>query len=145
MYIAVHISSARDSCGRSVAKFAVTVGAPAPTAPQLHIHVANRFLSRARGLLWRAPLPPGHLMYFPNCRSVHTFGMRYALTIIFVDRTGHTVRIDRRVAPNRIAICWEAYAVCETTWTPEEDAADVDLTLLQLSLTQVQVRSKTRR
>ena len=84
-------------------------------------------------------------MYFPNCRSVHTFGMRYALTIIFVDRTGHTVRIDRRVAPNRIAICWEAYAVCETTWTPEEDAADVDLTLLQLSLAQVQVRSKTRR
>ena len=145
MYIPVHISRARDSCGRSVAKFAVTVGAPASAAPQLHIHVANRFLSRARGLLWRAPLPVGHFMYFPNCRSVHTFGMRYALTIIFVDRNGHAVRIDRKVVPNRIVICWEASAVCETTWTLEEDAADVDLTLLQSSLAQVRARSKTRR
>jgi len=42
-------------------------------------------------------------------------------------------------------ICWEASAVCETTWTLEEDAADVDLTLLQSSLAQVQARSKTRR
>jgi len=62
-----------------------------------------------------------------------------------VDRNGHAVRIDRKVVPNRIVICWEASAVCETTWTLEEDAADVDLTLLQSSLAQVQARSKTRR
>jgi hypothetical protein len=55
------------------------------------------------------------------------------------------VRIDRKVVPNRIVICWEASAVCETTWTPAEDAANVDLTLLQSSLAQVQVRSKTPR
>jgi uncharacterized membrane protein (UPF0127 family) len=121
------------------------VYAPAPAALQLHIHVADRFLSRARGLLWRAPLPPGHFMYFPKCRSVHTFGMRYALTIIFVNRMGHAVRIDRKVVPNRIVICWEASAVCETTWASKGDAADVDLTLLQSSLAQVQVRSKTPR
>jgi uncharacterized membrane protein (UPF0127 family) len=121
------------------------VGAPAPATPQLHIHVADRFLIRARGLLWRAPLPLGHFMYFPNCRSVHTFGMRYALTIIFVDRTGHTVHIDRKVVPNRIAICWKASGVCETTWTREEDAVDVDLNLLQSSLAQVQVRNQTPR
>ena len=145
MYIPVHILSARYPCGRSVAEFAVTAGPPAPTAQHLHVHVANCFLSRARGLLWRAPLPLGHYMYFPNCRSVHTFGMRYALTIIFVDGQGQPVRIDRKVVPNRIVICWEASAVCETTWTPAEDAADVDITLLQSSLAQVQARSKTPR
>jgi uncharacterized membrane protein (UPF0127 family) len=145
MYIPVHILSARYPCGRSVAEFKVMVWAPAPAAPQLHIHVADRFLMRARGLLWRTPLPLGHYMYIPNCRSVHTFGMRYALTIIFVDGQGHAVRIDRKVVPNRIVICWEASAVCETTWTPAEDAAVVDLTLLQSSLAQVQVRSKTPR
>jgi uncharacterized membrane protein (UPF0127 family) len=141
----MHIPSARDSCGRSVAELAVMARAPAPAAPPLYIHVADRFLSRARGLLWHAPLAPGHFMYFPECRSVHTFGMHYALTIIFVDGQGHAVRIDRKVVPNRIVICWEASAVCETTWAPEGDAADFDLTLLQSSLAQVQVRSKTPR
>ena len=71
--------------------------------------------------------------------------MRYALTIIFMDGQGQPVRIDRKVVPNRIVICWEASAVCETTWSPAEDAADIDLTLLQSSLAQVQVRSKTPR
>ena len=123
----------------------MTVRSHTLVAQQLHIEVANNFFKRARGLLLRAPLPEGHLMYFPNCRSVHTFGMRYALTIIFVDQTGRAMRIDQKVVPNRVVTCWNASAVCEMTWTQNQDAPVVDLTLLQWSLARVQARSKTRR
>ncbi len=123
----------------------MTVWPRAPGAQQLHIHVANTFFKRTRGLLLRGPLPPGHLMYFPNCRSVHTFGMRYALTIIFVDHAGRAVRIDRKVVPNRIVTCWAASAVCEMTWMQDQNATVVDLTLLQWSLARLPARSKTQR
>jgi uncharacterized protein len=47
------------------------------------------------------------------CRSVHTFGMRFALDLIWLDRAGHLVRVDAAVPPRRFRTCLRARSVIE--------------------------------
>jgi len=96
------------------------------------VRIASNFIERARGLLFSDPQPRGHLLYFPNCRAVHTFGMRYPLTVIFFDEENHVLRVVQKVNPNRIITCLRARAVCETTWRP--DTSDEVLDVIQLEM-----------
>ncbi len=87
------------------------------------LKICRRFLDRARGLLWRAPLSArrGQALLIPKCNSVHTFFMGYPLTVIFLDRDRRIVKICRRVKPWRIAFSPSARYVIEcavgTAWT----------------------------
>jgi uncharacterized protein len=74
------------------------------------IRVARGFFARTRGLAFA---PPGAPLEIPGCRSVHTFGMRYALDLIWIDADRRVVRIDRDVAPRRFRGCRKARAVVE--------------------------------
>ena len=56
----------------------------------------------------------GVALHLPRCRSVHTFGMRFALDIAFLDQRGRTIRIERNVQPNRVLLCRAARSVLET-------------------------------
>jgi uncharacterized protein len=51
---------------------------------------------------------------FPRCRSVHTFGMRFPIDVVFLDRWGWPVELRRAVKPQRIVSCRSAAAVIET-------------------------------
>ncbi|MGZ5295243.1 MAG: DUF192 domain-containing protein, partial [Actinomycetota bacterium] len=53
---------------------------------------------RMRGLRDRGLLPPDHAMLFPRCRSVHTFGMRFPITVVFLDARRRVVAV-RRMRP----------------------------------------------
>ena len=44
---------------------------------------------------------PGLLL--PRCASVHTFGMRFPLDLVFLDRAGRPVSFRRAVPPRRFA------------------------------------------
>jgi uncharacterized protein YjbJ (UPF0337 family) len=55
---------------------------------------------------------PGLLI--PRCASVHTFGMRFALDVVFLDRSGRALREVRGVPPWRVVTCRGADAVLET-------------------------------
>lgn len=48
------------------------------------------------------------------CRSIHTFGMRFALDLIWLDGAGRVVRVDPDVAPRRFRTCLRARSVIET-------------------------------
>ncbi len=53
--------------------------------------LANRWLTRLRGMLARpAPLPGEGLLLSP-CRSIHMYGMRYPLDVAFLDDRGGVV------------------------------------------------------
>jgi uncharacterized protein len=72
---------------------------------------------RAR-LLGLAGLPedalePGEGLLLPRCRSVHTFGMRFALRVVFLDRDGRVVAERERVPPWRVVGCRRANSVLE--------------------------------
>jgi uncharacterized membrane protein (UPF0127 family) len=70
--------------------------------------------ARRRGLALLDALDPSHGLHIPQTPSVHTFGMRFALDLIWLDGQGHTVRVDRDVSPRRMRLCLRARSVVET-------------------------------
>jgi hypothetical protein len=76
------------------------------------VRVASSPTERLRGIALRRA-PPGEGLLIPGCRSVHTFGMRFALDLFWLDGEGDLVRLDRAVAPRRIRSCRDASAVLE--------------------------------
>ena len=64
--------------------------------------VLTGFFERMRGLLWRDGLPEGDVYVFPHCGSVHTFGMRFAIDVVFLDRDGRVLSIRENVRPGRM-------------------------------------------
>src|SRR5689334_15117914 len=54
---------------------------------------------------------PGLLI--PGCRSVHTFGMRFALDLVFLDLGLRTVALRRAVPPRRLVFESRAQVVLE--------------------------------
>jgi len=75
--------------------------------------VATGFRSRLLGLalLGRERAGPGLLI--PRCRSVHTFGMRFPIDIVFLDSAGREIRRLEAVPPFRTAFEPRAAAVLE--------------------------------
>jgi uncharacterized protein len=81
------------------------------------VRVARKFRTRLLGLAFVRE-PPAHALLFPDCRSVHTFGMRFPLDIAFLDERGRPVRVERNVRPGRVLFCRGASAVLETPASP---------------------------
>jgi uncharacterized membrane protein (UPF0127 family) len=65
--------------------------------------------SRARGLAFD---DEPRVLLLERCRSVHTFGMRYALDLYWL-RGERIVRVDRDVGPGQVRTCLRAKAVLE--------------------------------
>jgi len=48
------------------------------------------------------------------CNSVHTFGMRYAIDVIFLDKKNRVIRMVQELRPNRLSpVVWKARSVLE--------------------------------
>jgi uncharacterized membrane protein (UPF0127 family) len=69
----------------------------------LRVWRAEGAWERARGLLGRKPLDTQEALLLEPCWLVHTFGMRYALDLAFVDRKGRIRKLAYGVRPGRIA------------------------------------------
>jgi uncharacterized membrane protein (UPF0127 family) len=87
----------------------------------MEIRVADTPWRRLRGLLGHRAPPPFALRIEP-CRSVHTFGMRFALDLHWLDADGRTIRVDRAVGPGRVRCCRAARAVLEVPSLSSSDA-----------------------
>jgi uncharacterized membrane protein (UPF0127 family) len=77
------------------------------------IAVADRASARLAGLAGMRALPPRTALLIPACRSVHTFGMRFALDLIWLDDDGAIVDVMGAVGPGRIVRVAYARAVIE--------------------------------
>ena len=75
--------------------------------------VAATRRQRTLGLARLDSLPPGSALHIPRCRSVHTFGMRFALDLVWLDERGRAVRVDRDLGPRRLRTCLAARSVVE--------------------------------
>jgi uncharacterized protein len=75
-----------------------------------------RGLGRLIGLALRRDR--GVALLLPRCRSVHTFGMRFALDLVWLDGAGEVVRVDRGVPPWRVRSCRCARSVLEVSAGP---------------------------
>src|SRR3954468_10165900 len=87
------------------------------------VHEATTVRARLLGLaLMRKPPPPGHVLLIPNCRSVHTFGMRFPIDVAFLDERGRPIRLERNVPPRRVVSELSAFAVLERASPPPPPA-----------------------
>jgi uncharacterized protein len=77
------------------------------------VPVANTRRTRLLGLALLDREAAGAGLLIPDCRSVHTFGMRFDLDLVFLDGLGKVVELRRGVRPGRIATCRQADAVLE--------------------------------
>jgi uncharacterized membrane protein (UPF0127 family) len=80
----------------------------------LVIHLASGYGERRRGLAKMDPMPTDHALRIPRTNSVHTFGMRFALDLVWLGRGGRVVRIDHDVPSGRFKLCVRARSVVET-------------------------------
>lgn len=75
--------------------------------------VARGFHSRLVGWIGRRRLPADAGLCLVPCRAIHTFGMRFAIDAVFVDRRLRIVRCVADLPPRRIAGDVRAFAVIE--------------------------------
>jgi uncharacterized membrane protein (UPF0127 family) len=90
-------------------------GLPVADLPNgLRMIEARTRRSRRRGLSRLDSLPREVALHIPGTPSVHTFGMRFPLDLIWLRKDGTVSRIDRNVGPRRITFCPSARSVIET-------------------------------
>jgi uncharacterized membrane protein (UPF0127 family) len=66
------------------------------------VEVADDWWRRLRGLLGRPPLRPGEGLLISPCRSVHMYGMKFGLDVVFLARDGRVVGLYEALAPGRL-------------------------------------------
>jgi len=77
------------------------------------VPVATTVISRLLGLALLSRERAAAGLLIPRCRSVHTFGMRFRLDLLFLDERRRVVEIRRHVPRARIIRSTGASAVLE--------------------------------
>ncbi len=75
--------------------------------------VAETFAARLRGLLGRRSLGDGEGLLIRRESSVHTFFMRFAIDVVFLDSELRVLRVDANVGAWRLRACRGARSVLE--------------------------------
>lgn len=78
-----------------------------------HLKVANTGAKRNKGLLGRKELGAGEGLWIVPCESVHTFFMKFAIDLVYLDRKNQIVKVRNNVRPWRISACLPAHSVLE--------------------------------
>jgi uncharacterized membrane protein (UPF0127 family) len=78
---------------------------PCPSPYTINVRRADGFFSRLAGLLFVAPLQPDQGLLLVPCAAVHTAFMRYAIDVVFLDRSGTIRKIVTRLEPWHMASC----------------------------------------
>ena len=60
--------------------------------------------ARAKGLLGRCGLQPGHALLLEPAYQIHTFGMRFPIDVVFVDDSWRVVRVIHCMKPWRVTL-----------------------------------------
>ena len=81
----------------------------------LAVSIETAFDSRSRraGLLGRAAFAAGTVLAIAPSSAVHTFGMRFPIDVLFIDRRGRVIKRVLGLKPGRLAGAFTAFAVLE--------------------------------
>jgi uncharacterized membrane protein (UPF0127 family) len=66
-----------------------------------HCTVAKSLLTRIRGLLGRTGLEEGEGLFIDPCPSIHMFGMKFPLDVIFVTKENVVTDFVEDIAPGK--------------------------------------------
>jgi uncharacterized membrane protein (UPF0127 family) len=77
------------------------------------VEVAGHGAKRRKGLLGCSGLAAGHGLWIVPCEAVHTFGMRFAIDLVYLDRKMRVKKVRSNVRPWRLSACLSAHSVLE--------------------------------
>ena len=77
------------------------------------LEVAVLGARRRKGLLGRTGLPADEGLWIVPCESVHTFGMKFAIDLVYLDRNKCVRKVSHSVPAWRVSGCLSAHSVLE--------------------------------
>jgi hypothetical protein len=77
------------------------------------VDVADHGAARRKGLLGRSGLPAGEGLWIVPCESVHTFGMKFPIDLVYLDRKKKVKKVRSDVPAWRLSACLSAHSVLE--------------------------------
>lgn len=75
--------------------------------------VADTSALRRKGLLKHESLPAGDGLWIVPCEAVHTFGMRFAIDVLYLDRQRKVLKVREHLGPWRMSACLRAHSILE--------------------------------
>jgi hypothetical protein len=75
--------------------------------------VADTSKARRTGLLQRESLAAGEGLWLVPCEAVHSFGMKFAIDVLYLDKQKRVLKIRRAMQPRRLSACLWAYSALE--------------------------------
>ncbi len=75
--------------------------------------VADTSAKRRSGLLQHKSLEPGAGLWITPCESVHTFFMKFAIDLVYLDKQKKVRKVRHAVPPWRMSACLTAHSVLE--------------------------------
>ena len=75
--------------------------------------VADTSAKRRTGLLRHSQLDPGEGLWIKPCESVHTFFMKFAIDLVYIDRGQKVRKVRHAVPPWRLSACLTAHSILE--------------------------------
>jgi len=75
--------------------------------------VANTSATRRTGLLKHDRLDPGQGLWIVPCESVHSFFMKFAIDLVYLDRNKKVKKVRHRMVPWRMSACLTAHSILE--------------------------------
>lgn len=91
-------------------------GAP-QGAPFLKIKIADNFILRLAGLMFKKRLPQSTGLLLAPCNSVHMCFMRFAIDVVYLDKDYKILKIVTNLKP------WIGLSMCRKAWATLEMAA----------------------
>ncbi|OEF99137.1 hypothetical protein BHF71_10055 [Vulcanibacillus modesticaldus] len=65
--------------------------------------IANTFISRLKGWIGKKMLDDNEAIMLIPCSSIHTFGMKMTIDVMFLDKSNRIVYLIKEMNPNRIS------------------------------------------
>ena len=75
--------------------------------------VADTSEKRRTGLLKHDRLEPGQGLWIVPCESVHSFFMKFAIDLVYLDRNKKVRKVRHRMVPWRVSACLSAHSILE--------------------------------
>lgn len=77
------------------------------------VKAADTSAERNTGLLKHKELRHGHGLWIVPCEGIHTFFMKFAIDVVYIDRKKTVRKVVRQLAPWRLSLCITAHSVIE--------------------------------
>lgn len=71
---------------------------------KIEVEIAESFKQKLLGLITYKKLGRNRVMLIENCRSIHTFFMRFPIDVIFVDKNDTIVKLKENLKSYRFLI-----------------------------------------